>query len=204
MIVIGLTGGIGAGKSTVARFLEELGAKVIDADRVARKVVEPGRPAWEEIKAVFGPRYFHADGSIDRRALGNLIFSDERAREKLNAITHPKIKDEIQKEIEAYRREEPGGVVVIEAPLLLEAGMQDMVDEVWVVTAPEEVRLERLVKRDNLSREEALKRIRAQLPEEVRLKYATRIIDTGGDLEATRAAVLAAWEELRGRTGCYA
>lgn len=194
-----MTGGIGAGKSTVARILKELGAKVIDADMVARKVVEPGKPAWKEIKSVFGSQYLNPDGSIDRRALGNLIFNDEKARAKLNAITHPKIKAEIQKEIEVYRRQEPQGVVVIEAPLLLEAGMEDMVDEIWVVTAPEEVRLERLVKRDNLSREEALKRIRAQLPEQVKFKYATRIIDTRGNLEATRVAVLAAWEELRGR-----
>ncbi|SMB99112.1 dephospho-CoA kinase [Thermanaeromonas toyohensis ToBE] len=199
MIVIGLTGGIGAGKSTVARFLKELGAKVIDADVVARKVVEPGKPAWEEIRDIFGPQYLNPDGTINRRALGNLIFNDAQARAKLNAITHPQIKAEILKEIERYRGEEPKGVVVIEAPLLLEARMEDMVDEIWVVTAPEEVRLQRLMERDNLSQEEALKRIRAQLPEEIRVKYATRIINTRGNLEATRAAVRAAWEELRGR-----
>lgn len=199
MIVIGLTGGIGAGKSTVGRFLKELGAKVIDADAVARKVVEPGKPAWEEIRAIFGPQYLNPDGTINRRALGNLIFNDTQAREKLNAITHPKIKAEILKEIEVYRKEEPTGIVVVEAPLLLEAGMEDMVDEIWVVTAPEEVRLQRLMERDNLSPEEALKRIRAQLPEETKVKYATRIIDTRGNLEATWAAVLAAWEELQGR-----
>lgn len=199
MLVIGLTGGIASGKSTVANILAGLGARIIDADKIAREIVEPGKPAWEEIKLTFGPQYLKFDGSIDRRALGNLIFSDATARQKLNAITHPLIKKEITDRVAVYRKQEPSGVIVIEAPLLLEAGMQPMVDEIWVVTAPEEVRLKRLMARDNLSREEALQRLKSQLPEEERLKYATRIIDTSKDIATTTAIVKAIWQELQRR-----
>jgi len=199
MLVIGLTGGIASGKSTVAGILADLGARIIDADKIAREIVEPGKPAWEEIKLTFGPQYLKFDGSIDRRALGNLIFSDATARQKLNAITHPLIKKEIADRIAVYRKQEPSGVIVIEAPLLLEAGMQPMVDEIWVVTAPEEVRLKRLMARDNLSWGAALQRLKSQLPEEERLKYATRIIDTSKDIATTTAIIKSIWQELQGR-----
>lgn len=199
MLVIGLTGGIASGKSTVAGILADLGARIIDTDKIAREIVKPGEPAWEQIKLTFGPQYLKFDGSIDRRALGNLIFSDATAREKLNAITHPLIKKEIADRIVVYRKQEPSGVIVIEAPLLLEAGMQPMVDEIWVVTAPEEMRLKRLMARDNLSREEALQRLKSQLPEEERLKYATRVIDTSKDIATTTAIVKAIWQELQRR-----
>ncbi|MGB9661255.1 MAG: dephospho-CoA kinase [Moorellaceae bacterium] len=198
-MIIGLTGGIASGKSTVARILANLGAKVIDADKIAREIVEPGKPAWHEIRSTFGPHYFKPDGSIDRRALGNLIFSDATAREKLNAITHPLIAREISERIAAFRAQEPSQVIVVEAPLLVEAGMQNTVDEIWAVTAPEEVRLKRLMDRDNLSQEEALRRLKSQLPEQEKLKYAARIIDTGQDMAATVAQVKSLWEELRGR-----
>ncbi|MGI9950915.1 dephospho-CoA kinase [Moorellaceae bacterium AZ2] len=198
-MVIGLTGGIASGKSTVAGILASLGARVIDADKIAREIVEPGKPAWEEIKSTFGFQYLEPDGTINRRALGNLVFRDRTAREKLNAITHPRIKEEIARRLEAYRKEEPGGVVVIEAALLLEAGMQQVVDEVWVVTAPEEVRLKRLMERDNLSREEAWQRLKAQWPEEERLKFASQVIDTGKDMAATVADVKTVWQQLRER-----
>ncbi|GFN22456.1 MAG: dephospho-CoA kinase [Thermoanaerobacteraceae bacterium] len=196
MKVIGLTGGIASGKSTVAGILASLGARVIDADKIAREVVEPGKPAWEEIKSVFGEEYLRPDGTVDRRALGSLVFQDPEAREKLNAITHPRIKEEIARRLEACRREDPAGVVVVEAALLLEAGMERTVDEVWVVTAPEEVRLKRLMERDNLSREEARRRIKAQWPEEERLRFASRVIDTGKDLAATVQEVRALWQQL--------
>lgn len=199
MLVIGLTGGIASGKSTVAGILADLGARIIDADKIAREIVEPGKPAWKEIKLAFGPQYLKSDGSIDRRALGNLIFSDATARQRLNAITHPLIKKEIADRIADYRKQEPSAVIVIEAPLLLEAGMQPMVDEIWVVTAPEEVRLKRLMARDQLSREEALQRLKSQWPEEERLKYATRIIDTSKDIATTTAVVKTIWQELQGR-----
>ncbi|HBT47257.1 MAG TPA: dephospho-CoA kinase [Peptococcaceae bacterium] len=199
MKVIGLTGGIASGKSTVAGILASLGAKVIDADMIAREIVEPGRPAWEDIKAAFGEEYLRADGTVDRRALGSLVFRDPEAREKLNAITHLRIKEEIVRRLKALHKEDPEGVVVVEAALLLEAGMERTVDEVWVVTAPEEVRLKRLMERDNLSLEEARRRIEAQWPDEKRLKLASRVIDTDKDLAATAQEVEALWRKLRER-----
>ncbi|MDN5345512.1 MAG: dephospho-CoA kinase [Clostridia bacterium] len=199
MFIIGLTGGIASGKSTVAGILQGLGARVIDTDQVAREVVRPGQPAYQEIVAAFGRGILRPDGSLDRQALGRIVFSDAVAREVLNAVTHPRIREEVRAKIATLRQREPEAVVVIEAPLLLEAGMTDMVDAIWVVTAPAEVRLKRLMERDNLSLEEAASRLRAQMGERERLRYATRVIPTGGDLAATRASVLAAWRELHRR-----
>ncbi|WP_258359616.1 dephospho-CoA kinase [Moorella sulfitireducens (nom. illeg.)] len=196
MFIIGLTGGIASGKSTVAGILKELGAKVIDTDQIAREVVLPGQPAYRDIVAAFGGEILYPDGNLNRRALGRIVFSDANARELLNAITHPRIRERVQARIATLRQTDPGAVVVVEAPLLIEAGMNNMVDAIWVVTAPAKVRLKRLMERDNLSLQEAESRLRAQIGEEERLRCATRVIPTGGDLEATRAAVLAAWREI--------
>lgn len=197
MFIIGLTGGIASGKSTVAGILKDLGAIIIDTDRVAREVVAPGRPAYREIVAAFGPRVLRPDGQLDRPALARIIFNDATARELLNAITHPRIRELVQKRLEDLRRANPKAIVVIEAPLLFEAGMEGMVDAVWAVTAPAPVRLKRLMARDKLSLAEAESRLRAQGEETARLRRATRVIPTGGDLEATRASVRAAWQELQ-------
>jgi dephospho-CoA kinase len=197
MFIIGLTGGIASGKSTVAAILKELGAIVIDTDQVAREVVLPDKPAYRDIVAAFGRGILQPDGHLNRRALGRIVFSDAVARELLNAITHPRIREKVQAQIAALRQTDPEAVVVIEAPLLIEAGMDDMVDAIWVVTAPATVRLKRLMERDNLSPQEAESRLRAQMGEEERLRHAARIIPTGCDLDATRATVLAAWRELQ-------
>ncbi|MBC7323796.1 MAG: dephospho-CoA kinase, partial [Moorella sp. (in: Bacteria)] len=132
-----------------------------------------------------------------RQALGRIVFNDAAAREILNAITHPRIRDKVLERLQDLRKDDPDAVVVIEAPLLIEAGMEKIVDAVWVVTAPEKVRLKRLMERDNLSWQEAQSRLWAQMGEGERLRHATRVIPTGGDLAATRASVLAAWQELR-------
>lgn len=198
MFVIGLTGGIAGGKSTVAAILKDLGAKVIDTDQVAREVVLPGEPAYRDIVAAFGKGIVLPDGQLNRKALGRIVFRDAAARELLNAITHPRIRARVEARLEDLKRTDPGAVVVIEAPLLIEAGMDDMVDAVWVVTAPEGVRLKRLMERDGLSLQEARNRLQAQMEEGERLRYATKIITTGGDFEATRASVLAAWQEIQG------
>ncbi|MDN5361339.1 MAG: dephospho-CoA kinase [Moorella sp. (in: firmicutes)] len=201
MFIIGLTGGIACGKSTVAGILKELGAVIIDTDQVAREVVAPGRPAYREIVAAFGPLILQPDGQLDRPALARIIFNDPTARELLNAITHPQIRDRVQELLAELRRTDPEAVVVIEAPLLFEAGMEKMVDAVWAVTAPAPVRLKRLMARDNLSPPEAESRLRAQGEEGARLRRATRLIPTGGDLAATRTAVQTAWQELQRRLG---
>lgn len=204
MLVIGLTGGIASGKSTVAGILRELGAKIINTDQVAREVVLPGQPAYEEIVAAFGRQVLQTDGCINRQALGRIVFNDAAAREILNAITHPRIRDKVLERLQDLRKEDPDAVVVIEAPLLIEAGMEKVVDAVWVVTAPERVRLKRLMERDNLSWQEAQSRLRAQMGEGERLRHATRVIPAGGDLAAMRASVLAAWQELRRQGDCHA
>lgn len=196
MLVIGLTGGIASGKSTVSGILQELGAKIIDADQVAREVVAPGQPAYRQIVEAFGHRVLQPDGCLNRRALAQIVFNDAAARELLNAITHPRIRALVAAQLEAWRQTEPEAVVVIEAPLLIEAGMDDMVDAIWVVTAPELVRINRLMQRDNLSRQEAEKRLRAQAGEGDKLRRAKVVITNDGDLQAARAAVLAAWQQL--------
>src|SRR5262252_5280931 len=158
--VIGLTGNIGSGKSTVARMLGELGADVIDADQVARDVVKPGLPAHDEIVAEFGREVLAADGTIDRKALGTRVFGDAAARLRLEAITHPRIAMETQRRIGASK----APVVVYEATLLVENGIHKALDGLIVVTAPETQQVARVVARDGLAADEVERRLAAQLP----------------------------------------
>lgn len=201
MFVIGLTGGIASGKSTVSRLLKELGATILDADVIAREVVEPGQPALAEIAAAFGPEVLREDGSLDRARLGALVFGDGEARARLNAITHPRVIRRINELLEEERRANPRGVAVVDAPLLLEAGMGHLVDEVWVVAADEETQLRRLMRRDGLSRAEAMRRIRAQMPLAEKLRQADRVIDTGCTLEETARQVRSLWNLIAGQGG---
>lgn len=197
--VIGLTGSIGAGKSVVASMLASLGATVVSADQVAREVVAPGTPALAEIVATFGPEYLQPDGTLDRRKLGALVFADLGARRKLNAITHPRILARLEQIVSSFRRQSRGQarVLVLEIPLLVEAGASGhLVDEVWVVVAPTEVRLARIMARDGLTEAEAIKRLAAHLPQEEKVRYARRVIDNGGSLADTRAQVEALWQEI--------
>lgn len=189
MKIIGLTGNIGSGKSTVGRRLERLGARVIDADQVAREVVLPGTPALKEIVESFGPGILDSRGALDRKRMGELVFANPEARARLNSITHPRIKEAIEREIEKARLHPQSctcdGVVVIEAPLLIEVGLHHDADEVWVVKIDEEEQLRRLVERDKLSPDEARLRIASQMPQAEKLKYASRVIDNSGDLDTT-------------------
>lgn len=193
--MVGLTGGIASGKSTVAEFLRAEGARVIDADQLAREVVLPGKPAWREIVAYFGPEVLLPDGQLDRRKLGKIVFEDAQAREALNRFTHPRILAEVRRQLAAAR--EP--VVVVEMPLLFEVGFEREVDEVWVVAAPPEVQEARLLARDGLTPAEARLRLAAQLPLEEKLRRATCVIENTGDLAATRAQVRRLWEEVKRR-----
>ncbi|GAH17389.1 unnamed protein product, partial [marine sediment metagenome] len=185
MKVIGLTGGIGSGKSTVSGFLKGLGAVVIDADRVGHEVFKPDTEAWREVVAAFGKEILAPDGDIDRRKLGKIVFDNYEALARLNQIMHPRICALVKALIEEYRRQGVG-VVVLEAPVLLEAGrpsLVDEVDEVWVTVAPESTVLKRLKKKLGLSEPESLARIRSQLPPEEKIKHADVVIDTDCSLD---------------------
>ncbi len=201
MVVIGLTGGIASGKSLVSSFLRELGAVVIDADLIAREVVAPGQPALAMIVEAFGPGILRPDGSLDRKALGALVFADPDLRKKLEEITHPFIIARIKEELARLAESCPDGVVVLDAPLLFEAGLEGLVDEVWVVYVDAATQLARLMSRDGLTRAEAEQRLAAQIPLAEKARRADRVIDNSGTPEATRAQVNRLWRELQERRG---
>ena len=180
--VIGLTGQIGSGKSLAASILKEFGAAVIDADALARQVVEPGQPAYEEIRAAFGPKYLLPAGGLDRQALAKLIFSDEEARRRLNEITHPRIREEAHCLIAQYRAE-GRELIVLEAALLIGSGFTDMLDEIWLITAPGEQLYDRLARRDGLSKAEIASRLKAQLPPEIQAAAAHHVIVNDGSAQ---------------------
>lgn len=199
MRVIGLTGGIASGKSTVASYLREWGAVIIDADILARELVCPGSLAWQKIMAHFGAEIITSHGLLDRNKLGKIIFASPTQRQVLNGILHPQIKERMIELIEVTRQKKDVPVVVVVAPLLIEAGMTAMVEEIWLVVLPEKLQLQRLLKRDQLSPLAAQKRIRAQLPVGEKIKYASRIIDNSGSPAKTKEIVWAMWQKVIGR-----
>ncbi len=194
-LVVGLTGGIGSGKSTVARMLEAHGARIVDADRIAREVVAPGSEALEAIRARFGQGVFDLDGNLDRPALGALVFADPAARRDLEAITHPRIGAVAARETEAARA---AGVpvVVYEAALIVENRLYEGLDALIVVASAPKTQVERVVERDGLSEDEAHRRLAAQLPLAEKVKVADYVVDNDGTLEETRSQVDAIWREL--------
>lgn len=195
MPVIGLTGSMAAGKSTVARHLAKLGAYVADADQAARRVVLPDTAGLQALVARFGPGILRPDGALDRPALSAIVFDDAAALADLNAITHPRIRAEMEAEL-SKARARGMQAAVLDAALLLEAGWQDLCDEVWLVTAPEEARLNRAMTRDGLSHEAAQARMAAQMPEEEKRALADVILENGGSKEALFAQTEAAYARL--------
>ncbi len=195
MKVVGLTGGIASGKSTVARFLAELGAAVIDADRVGHEVLKFDPEVWRELVAAFGQGILTPDSQISRERLGELVFGYPELLARLNCIVHPRITERMKFRLDNYRRQGVK-VVVIEAALLMESGWYSLVDEVWVTVASEATILGRLRGRAGLSESEAYARIRAQLPPEERLKRADVVIDTDCSLDELRARVCQTWRRL--------
>ena len=195
--VIGLTGGIATGKSAVARMFEALGARLIDADRVAREVVLPGTDGLARIVEEFGPTVLAADGTLDRARLKAIVFDDPAKRRRLEAITHPRIVMRIAQRIQEYLAEgdEP---IVIEAALLLETSARLPLDAVIVVAAPPEVQLARIEARDALSAEEGRKILAAQMPTAEKVRHAGYVIENGGSLEETRRQVEAVWKRIAG------
>lgn len=187
MRVLGLTGGIGSGKSTVASMFVQLGAEVIDADELARAVVEPGQPALDEIIQTFGIEMRRADGSLDRGKLGALVFADAAARARLNAITHPRIRDRMQAEIE--RRQGRRGLLILDIPLLYENARTAAAEKVIVVWVDPQTQLRRLTEREGMTVEMARGRIAAQLPLDDKKALADHVIDNSGPLKRTRSQV---------------
>ncbi|HEX9095194.1 MAG TPA: dephospho-CoA kinase [Candidatus Dormibacteraeota bacterium] len=187
MRVLGLTGGIGSGKSMVAQMFARLGAAVIDADQVAREVVEPGQPALEEIAATFGPDVLLTDGRLDRPKLAEIIFADPVERARLDAITHPRIRTRMDELIKA-RRSGPG-VLIVDIPLLYENGRRTAVEKVIVVWVDPETQLRRIRQRDGISAEAARQRIAAQMPLDAKRARADHVIDNSGTREDTRRQV---------------
>jgi dephospho-CoA kinase len=203
MFVIGLTGGIGSGKSTVSDMLRAKGAAVIYADQVGHEVYQSGTAVWDEIVAAFGRQVLAADGQIDRRKLGSIVFADPEARRQLNAITHPPMRRLMAERLDELRRQGVR-VAVLEAALLIEAGWVDLTDEVWLVLAPPAVAAQRLVERSGLSREDADARIASQLSNEERLEHADVVIDTDCSLEDVARRVDELWEGLMARLAARA
>jgi dephospho-CoA kinase len=194
--VIGLTGGIGVGKSTVTQMLEELGAAVIDADKVGHQIYLPDLPAWREIVETFGPTVLNTDRTIDRQALGKVVFAAPEALRALNRIVHPKMFERIAELIAELRVRGGMKAIVVEAAVLMEANWMPLVDQVWVVVASEAVVIERLARQRSFSPEQVRTRIAAQLSDDERLKYAHVVIRNDGSLDQVRAAVKQAWDQL--------
>lgn len=193
MLVIGLTGGIASGKSTVSAYLRELNAPVVDADAIVREVQQPGSSVLAAIREKFGSEVILPDGSLDRPALGRIIFSDPERRRHLESIVHPAVRERMWAEVERYRRE-GHPAVVLDIPLLLEGGLDRTVDQVWLVYVDRETQLARLIARDGLSAEEAAQRMAAQMDLELKRSRSHVIIDNRGTLDATREQVARAWQ----------
>lgn len=195
--VIGLTGGIASGKSSIASYLELRGALVIDADQLSREAVAPGSPALEEIAKVFGDDILLADGQLDRKRLGALVFADQIKRRQLEQILHPEIKRLAEERIAAAAAE-GRRLVFYMAPLLIEAGATDRVDEIWVVTVSPEIQLARLMARDGISVEEAGRIIASQMPLAEKERHGRIVIDNSGTPEQTRQLLDEIWSKEAG------
>jgi dephospho-CoA kinase len=189
MLIIGLTGGIATGKSTVVEMLRQRGAYIIDADHLAREVVEPNQPAWQEIVSWLGDSVLLPDQSLDRVKIAELVFGDPQKLKILNGIIHPRVGTLILELTREIEQTDPGAVIVYDIPLLIEAGMQEMVDLILLVYAPRELQLKRLGERDGLDPEEAELRLAAQLPIDEKKRYAHQVIDNSGSLAETERQV---------------
>ena len=193
MLVIGLTGSIGTGKSEAARQLEALGASIISADQVGHEAYTPNTEAWEQVVVAFGDDILQEGGEIDRKKLGGVVFSDPGQLDRLNQIMHPRMARMVSDKIEVLRGQGVG-VVVVEAALLFEAGWDSLVEEVWVTDSPEEIVIERLKQRNGMSEEEARKRISSQMDRFERLERSDAVIDNSGDMAGLESAIKELWD----------
>lgn len=192
----GLTGGIATGKSTVSAAFKDAGAIVIDADEIARDVVKKGQPAWQAIVDRFGKQILQPNNEIDRARLAGIIFKHAEQKLKLNSIVHPYVIDVTARRLEEIKKQRPNAIVILDVPLLFEAGMLEGLAEVIVVYTPEHIQLKRLTDRDHLSAEEAFSRIRSQMPIEEKKNRATIVIDNSHSRESTRRQALEVFQRL--------
>jgi len=195
-LLLGVTGSIATGKSTVADMLEELGAPIIDFDRLSRVVMAPKKPAWEDIVSFFGKEVLLKDNTLDREKLREIIFNDVEKRKKLESFTHPRIFEEFYKKVAACTAAKPDAIIQVVVPLLIESNMQSMFDHLLMVYVPEEEQLKRLIKRDKNTKKLAMKIIQSQISVEEKKKQCDLMVDNSGSLEETRAQVKIIWEKL--------
>jgi dephospho-CoA kinase len=199
MLKVGLTGGIACGKSKALEFLKTLGAHTIDADQLAREVVEPGEPALEKIRTNFGNQYIAPDGSLDRAAMAELVFSDESARQELNHIIHPHILDretELLSRIEKNIPHDKSSLVIVDAPLMIEVGTYTRYDYVIVIYCPLSTQIKRLISRNTMSEEQAINRINSQMPTLEKIHYCDYVINSSGPVDETRGQIRFIYKEL--------
>ncbi|MBW1710376.1 MAG: dephospho-CoA kinase [Deltaproteobacteria bacterium] len=196
-LLLGVTGGIATGKTSVAKMLEEMGAPIIDFDVLSRVVVEPDKPAWKDIVAFFGEQVLQEDRTLDRKKLSEIVFRDLEKRKKLESFTHPRIGEEFSKLVEKYASEDPDTIIQVVIPLLIETNMHPIFHNLLMVYTPEEVQVKRLIERDNITEEMAMKMVRAQLSVEEKKGYCDLIIDNSGSLEETRRQVEELWAHLK-------
>jgi dephospho-CoA kinase len=196
LVIAGLTGGIASGKSTVSAFLENAGAVIVDADKIAREAVQKNRPAWQKIVRFFGRSILLPDGEINRILLGDIIFNDPAQKQVLNRIIHPEVIAQTAIRLAEIEKNRPSAVVILDVPLLIESGMDTGLSDIIVVYVPEPVQIQRLMVRDALTQAQALARIRSQMPIEEKKQRATIIIDNSGGVENTRMMSLRVYQKL--------
>ena len=201
MIVAGLTGGIATGKSTVSGYLVQLGATVLDADKIAHTVYRKGLPAWQEIVDHFGKTVLLPGGEIDRQKLGQMVFHQPDVLKQLNTIVHPHVKQEMDRLLQRVAVKTPGTVAILDVPLLFETGMNKGLAEVIVVYTPQEIQLKRLIERDGLNRKNATARINAQMSIEEKKQLATLVIDNSGSLSETRSRTRQIYDKIKTKYG---
>ena len=199
MLTIGLTGGIGSGKSTVSKLLAELGAPIIDADQVGHAIYAPDGPAYPDMMAAFGEGILAPDRTIDRKKLGPIVFADPAALKRLNSIVHPKMFARMREMVDAMRRGGEHKPIVIEAAILIEANWQPLFNEIWLVVASRERVIERVERDRGLKPEQTEARIRAQLSDDDRRKYATTVVTNNGTIEELRTKVGDLWQGAQSR-----
>ena len=196
MLVIGLTGGIGSGKSTALRVFKRLGAHVIDADSLARKAVAPGEPASREIRCRFGGSVFHKNGRLNRKKLAQKVFKDKKALRDLNAIIHPRVREMEEKLVRALNKKNKNGVVVVDAPMMIEAGFHRSKDVLVVMDCNEENQIKRVVKSGRFTRSQAISRIKAQMPTAKKRKFADYLIENNGTIHDCRKNAEAVYRRI--------
>lgn len=199
MLIIGITGSLGTGKTTVAKIFKKLGAVILDADEIAHRLIEPDTAAWRKIKDYFGAGILKKNGAINRRSLAEEVFSDRRRLNKLCGIIHPLVYKEMGREVERIRRKNPCAVVALDVPLLLESGGRSKVDKLIVVTAKRDIQIGRSFRKFGFTRRETLRRIRAQIPLGEKVKSADFVIDNNGELSATEKQAADIWKKLARR-----